>query len=83
MRTRGRATLKALPSQAIVLAKAGLKQPKKMLEKALQNEWIVNFSGWRSSCCDACRESTAKAATWLTRPSPRRVSMEYDWKGRP
>lgn len=86
-RTRGQATLKSLPGEKIVLAKAGLKPP--MVDKEQQNEWIisefVNRSHNSKQTFKTLRnlpEIWKNGGDLTSKELTRRLSMEYDWKRR-
>lgn len=90
LRTRGQATLQAMPGQALVLAKAGLKPPRGLKEDHDQNDWIISF--FLSRATDTTIVYTVlrslsdivKNGGDLTALERRvLVRMEYDWKRSP
>jgi hypothetical protein len=90
MRTRGQATLVAIPGEAIVLAKAGLKPPGNLKDDAALNDWVVDLFINRT------QNSTQTLNLLRTLPEiynhggdlarkeiTRKVSLEFDFKRRP
>jgi hypothetical protein len=88
-RTRGQATLERLGEGQIVLAKAGIKAPKKK-DKLEQNEWIISeFLKRTGSSKYVIEPLRSQRDLWhnggdlVSLKLERRLSMEYDWKRRP
>jgi len=91
-RTRGQATLKSLPGEKIVLAKAGLKPPfqEKGEEKPMHNDWIVGQFLNRKAGATLSHKTLRNlpeiykhGGDLVSQEITRRLSMEFDWKRRP
>ncbi len=89
-RTRGQATLKPLPGEPVVLAKAGIKPPRQMEQKTEQNDWMVSLFQNRTAkskldvqLLRCLPEIHKHGGDLVGKTITRRVSMEYDWKRRP
>jgi hypothetical protein len=92
-RTRGQATLKAEEAEPIVLAKAGIRTPRKLESDDDQNDWIVYSFINRSpdskflvDYAPSIRDIILNGdKDWMIQENKneKRLAMEFDWKRQP